>query len=173
MKQEPKCDTSSPITDNRKVLEDRILRNREVTPEGHWLWLGYIQPSGYGSFQIGRTTYYAHRTSAHLYLGLDLKDSDQQACHKRECLMRHCFNPDHLYVGDAASNIEDMMEMGRHVSWNRDWTHCKHGHEFTSENTYTWTGKAGYSRRDCRECNRIKDRMPALLRRMACALLVA
>lgn len=154
-------------------LEPRLLRDRKLAPDGHWLWAGQILPNGYGVFQIGRRTFYAHRTSAHIYLGLDLNNRLQQACHKRECLRRDCFNPDHLYVGNAKSNMQDKVAMGRCVNPRSRWTHCQKGHEFTAANTYTWTAKDGQTRRDCRECNREKDRNRYQLERVAHALLVA
>lgn len=31
-------------------------------------------------------------------------------------------------------------------------THCKHGHEFTAANTYEYTDRNGWTRRECRTC---------------------
>jgi hypothetical protein len=37
----------------------------------------------------------------------------------------------------------------------RGYTHCRNGHEFTTINTYRYTGLDGYERRGCRTCKRI------------------
>jgi hypothetical protein len=50
-----------------------------------------------------------------------------------------------LAYGTSAENTQDQIRHGRH---NRACaTHCIHGHEFTTENTYWWGGK-----RHCRTC---------------------
>lgn len=154
-------------------LEDKLLAQRFVDENGHWLWKGRLMPNGYGAFQIGRRTFYAHRTSAYLYLGLDLRDRHQQACHKRYCEFKNCFNPEHLYIGTAIDNMADAIAMGRHFSPLKNVTHCKQGHEFTAANTYLGRRKDGSPIRDCRECNRDKDRRRAAIKKMAHALLVA
>lgn len=45
------------------------------------------------------------------------------------------------------------LAVAAHAAKKRAQTHCKHGHEFTAENTYVFQG-----RRHCRECRRIWDR---------------
>ena len=66
------------------------------------------------------------------------------------CDNGNCVRYGHLRLGDAQSNMTDMIMKGRKVVWNRDVTHCKHGHEFTEENTYVTT----IGKRSCRECMR-------------------
>lgn len=45
------------------------------------------------------------------------------------------------------------LAVAANAAKKRAQTHCKHGHEFTPENTYVFQG-----RRHCRECRRIWDR---------------
>ena len=45
------------------------------------------------------------------------------------------------------------MSKGRH--WNTRKTHCKHGHEFTAENTRVRIGHSGNEVRSCLECERL------------------
>jgi hypothetical protein len=74
-------------------------------------------------------------------------------------ILHHCDNPpcinvEHLYEGTMLDNIRDRQERGRYVNWQAEKTHCKHGHEFTPENTYHW-GR----RRNCKACsaNRLRQ----------------
>jgi hypothetical protein len=62
------------------------------------------------------------------------------------CRNRSCVNPSHL---EAVTHHENMLRGGNSIK-----THCKNGHEFTQENTYT--DKFGF--RHCRICRIIADR---------------
>jgi len=59
-----------------------------------------------------------------------------------------CFRYDHLTIGTQADNMRDMHSKGRDRNGNQLKTHCKHGHEFTEENT-TRTRRGG---RECKTC---------------------
>lgn len=62
-----------------------------------------------------------------------------------------CFRYDHLRIGTYADNNQDMAAKGRWVgNTGKRKTHCKHGHEFTEENTGT---KSDGSQR-CLACHR-------------------
>lgn len=50
-------------------------------------------------------------------------------------------------------NVLDRVRHGTHHMANK--THCKHGHEFTPENTYTPPAQPGS--RQCRTCHGVKD----------------
>ncbi|MFJ4173388.1 NUMOD4 domain-containing protein [Microbacterium sp. NPDC089696] len=52
---------------------------------------------------------------------------------------------ENLAWGTHAQNSRDMVENGHHRGLAK--THCKHGHEFTPENTHVYRG-----RRTCRRC---------------------
>jgi hypothetical protein len=46
----------------------------------------------------------------------------------------------------------------RGICWHKArQTHCERGHEFTPENTYTWTDSGGGTHRQCRACNRARE----------------
>lgn len=64
------------------------------------------------------------------------------------CRNRGCVNPDHLEPVTFRENI--MRGVGYTAQQARK-THCRHGHEFTVENTYVWRGG-----RICRTCRRIQ-----------------
>src|SRR3982750_2711117 len=84
-----------------------------------WNWMGSCIPFGYGQFGVtleflgvnspGRTMGRAHRvawilTNGHIPDGLHV-------CHK--CDNRTCCNPNHLFLGTAQDNVDDMMQKKR------------------------------------------------------------
>lgn len=72
-----------------------------------------------------------------------------------KCDNPSCYNLDHLYLGTQKDNIRDQFARNR-SRWqvNPRPTHCKRGHEFTTDNVYvTNAGK-----RHCRSCQRERDR---------------
>ena len=58
---------------------------------------------------------------------------------------------DNLYWGSPLENAKDRDRHGRTSNGRLSWTHCKHGHEFTEENTYVKPSGI----RQCRTCKRI------------------
>lgn len=69
-----------------------------------------------------------------------------------------CYEVTHLWLGTHADNMADMKAKGRGRSvaaeTNRVKTHCKHGHEFTPEDTHVRAN----GRRVCLACNRERCR---------------
>ena len=59
------------------------------------------------------------------------------------CRVRECVNPQHL---EAVTHHENMLRSREATK-----THCKHGHEFTPENTYTYQRGVGIQR-CCKTC---------------------
>ena len=78
-----------------------------------WLPQIFVNKLGYACIYYHGINMLVHRFSAHVFHGLDLK-SDLQANHKRECPNRHCWNPDHIYVGNQKENMQDAVIAGTH-----------------------------------------------------------
>lgn len=118
---------------------------------GCWLWAAGKNNQGYGvCFLDGRRTY-VHRLSWELHRGPI--PSGLYVCHT--CDTPLCLNPDHLFLGTQRDNMADASAKGRTRNQCMGVTHCKHGHEFTPENTgidlkRNW--------RFCRICRRVADK---------------
>ena len=97
-----------------KAEIDRFLGLCEPEPNsGCWLWLGRKLPHGYGGFRIGsmvdgtRRMELAHRVSHRLFKGA----ASKYVLH--HCDTPSCVNPEHLFLGSQADNIQDMKLKGR------------------------------------------------------------
>lgn len=136
----------------KPTTEERFWAKVEKT-DGCWLWTGSTG-RGYGTFWAGGVVVGAHRYSVALHYG----EFDPSLYVLHRCDIPRCVRPDHLYLGDHAQNMKDREERGRNGHANK--THCKHGHEFTEENTYRRKNE-----RSCRTCNRVVS-LAAYHRRM-------
>ena len=77
-----------------------------------WLWTGARDQHGYGRVGRGGKSLRAHRLS---YISKKGPIGNGLfVLHKRN--VRHCVNPNHLYLGKQKENARDMMEAGRHPS---------------------------------------------------------
>jgi hypothetical protein len=120
-----------------------ILRRSTVRTSGCWEWQQTIDASGYGRLtRAGRQGVKAHRVAWECANG-PIPDG-LWVLHR--CDNRRCVNPEHLYVGDRADNMADMVERGRST---RKAT-CLRGHEFDTE--------LRGGRRYCRRCNALNAR---------------
>lgn len=59
--------------------------------------------------------------------------------------------PENLYWGDDSDNTNDKMRHGTHPQASK--THCKKGHPFDEENTYSSPNRVG---RECRKCRSLR-----------------
>jgi hypothetical protein len=110
---------------------------------GCWLYKGSRAKNGYTEISYRSSKWGGHRLAYFLWKGPIPKG--QEVRHK--CDIRHCCNPEHLELGSHHDNLIDCLERGRHGQKLK--THCKHGHEFTPENTRVYRGA-----RTCLTCER-------------------
>lgn len=138
---------------NANMLERFWEKVNVAGPNECWEWTGAVKKdNGYGilcSASNNRVQLLAHRVSAAIHFGMISRKS--MVCH--HCDNRICVNPAHLYIGDGFTNAADMMRRGRGSGQFQEQTHCRKGHEFTPETTYTW---ANGKRRQCYICKREK-----------------
>jgi hypothetical protein len=119
----------------------RFFNKIERLETGCWMWLGCKTNHGYGKFSLGRRWVLAHRFAFELFrseipFGLTLDHL---------CRNSSCVNPFHVQPVDQRTNV--LRGMGL-ASLNAKKTHCKHGHEFTVENTFVGANR----KRRCRKC---------------------
>lgn len=94
-------------------LRERFWRKVDVRgPDDCWLWTAAVNEHGYGVMrpegQRHGPTVKAHRVAMQL-AGVGIED--RNVLHK--CDTAACVNPEHLYVGTQAENIDDMHRRGR------------------------------------------------------------
>jgi hypothetical protein len=83
---------------------------------GCWLWLGTLDKKGYGVLSVGGKKAFAHRISLKVH-GVHMKPSEWALHH---CDNPCCVNPEHLYPGSNADNVEDRVRRGRGLAGSRN-----------------------------------------------------
>ena len=138
---------------------DRLMNRVEMIPfSGCWIYMGALNQAGYGwigagSREVGVDR--AHRVTYKHFKGKipEGKEIDHL------CRVRSCCNPEHLEAVTRQVNA-NRGECGKKTGEkNTAKTHCKHGHEFTTSNTYTYKSKKGSIHRHCITC--MNDRRKA------------
>lgn len=92
------------------LLEDkkRIFNKLKKQPNGCWEWQGF-KSNNYGKITIKGSCFRVHRLSWELHYG-EIPES-MNVLHK--CDNPPCANPDHLWLGTAKDNVQDMYAKGR------------------------------------------------------------
>ena len=100
--------------------ETRFWQNVDKRgPDECWLWKGYKNHKGYGSFGVkGRNTV-AHRFAYELVYGPI--PPGLFALHR--CDVSSCCNPAHIFLGTLADNNHDMWQKGRYACGEQNGSH--------------------------------------------------
>lgn len=129
---------------DRGVLEE-FMNSQDPNESGCWLWNGpRYKKTWHGQFRFRfQGTRLAHRLSWMFHNGPI--PAGMVVCHR--CDVPHCVNPEHLFLGTWADNVRDMYAKGRqHIQAKK--THCRSGHEFSSDNTF----KRQNGTQGCKRC---------------------
>lgn len=96
----------------RESLEIRFWAKVDKSdgPDACWPWTAYRNPDGYGSIGTGgNKSERAHRVAYRLQVGK--LAPDDHVLHK--CDNPPCCNGSHLFIGNQADNVRDMVAKGR------------------------------------------------------------
>jgi hypothetical protein len=132
-----------------KVDRDGPLPERQPELGACWLWLAGCFANGYGAFTFERRLVKAHRHAYEQLVG----PIPGGLVIDHLCRNTGCVNPAHM---EPVTNAVNLLRGEGIGARNLAKTHCKHGHEFTPENTYRFGPDNRY--RSCRACAREKDR---------------
>ena len=92
------------------TLEQMFDLKTPDRPDGEcWPWNGALFSNGYGAMKHDRKTLKGHRVSYELHKG-QIPDG-MYVCHS--CDNKSCTNPDHLWLGTPADNMNDKVAKGR------------------------------------------------------------
>lgn len=84
-----------------------------------WIWIGAPKnASGYGVFYLDGKSIGAHRASYEHFV--EKVPDSLWVLHR--CDNPPCVRPDHLFVGSARDNTQDMVAKGRHYKGDLHWT---------------------------------------------------
>lgn len=127
--------------------QDRFWAKVQPADVEHcWLWTAYTDRLGYSKVGMGGKVYFAHRVTYEYLIG-EIPDG---LVLDHLCRTPACVNPWHLDPVPQRINIE----RGVLLPDKRARTHCKHGHEWTPENT----GVRASGARLCLTCSRKSGR---------------
>ena len=93
------------------TTEERFWRYVEKKSDHEcWNWTGACNNDGYGHLNIKNKTTRITRFSWTLHNGMIPKETP---CVLHHCDNPKCVNPNHLFLGTQADNVEDMINKGR------------------------------------------------------------
>jgi hypothetical protein len=134
--------------------QERFMKFIKINPTTScWEWQGAKHEYGYGLFEFKSANGRWRSICAHRIAWIIFKGPIPDKLHIRhKCDNPPCVNPDHLEIGTHKDNMRDRHERKTHPF--SALTHCKNGHEFTTENTYLWRRSDTNIIRKCRTCRR-------------------
>ena len=115
-----------------------------------WVWLNG-RCKGRGKFYCGGKLLPAYRVAWEIHHNQRFPEGliPMHICNNGSCV-----NPHHIVPGTYSDNTRMAVADGIHPMGQRHHngakTHCKHGHEYTPENSLVWYPESG--RKQCLEC---------------------
>lgn len=88
---------------------------------GCWLWPGRLMNKGYGETSFRGKHMLIHRIAWILWHG----EIPNGLWVLHDCDTRQCCNPEHLFLGTAKDNTDDMMSKGRNKANRPNLTHAR------------------------------------------------
>lgn len=142
------------------LLPANFAAKIRVDEAGCWIFTGCLNSQGYGCIAVNGdgTINLTHRVAYALLV--DRIPVGFVIDHL--CRVRACCNPAHLEAVTVGENNRRALAVTG--TWREKRTHCKHGHEYTTENTYLDRGHRG-----CRECKAMLNRLAYQNRRRTLA----
>ena len=139
---------------------DQLMRKVSMEPpSGGGIWLGVLDTCGYARVRSKGKLQSAHRMSYEICIGKIPEGLELD--HK--CRVRCCINPRHLEPVTHPENMRRGISNslpGRLAALRTRSvaTHCKKGHRWSEENTYTYRYPSGRVARLCRACHRFRGK---------------
>jgi hypothetical protein len=141
-----------------EVSMERFLSKWTVAESGCWEW-AKPKKNGYGYFYLDGKELCAHRVSYTTAVG----PIPHGLVLDHLCENPRCINPDHLEPVTQGENVARGGFYAARDAFNAARSACKHGHEFTPENTYHHP----HGFRCCRTCQRDRDTERRIAKREA------
>lgn len=127
---------------NEKLL--RRINSNYIRVNDHWIVEKYA--NGYGKIYAEGKNWLAHRLSYAVFVG----PIPEGLFLDHLCRVTNCINPSHL---EPVTPKENNMRGNSVAAINARKTHCKRGHELSTENVRIDNGT-----RQCKPCNNIRAR---------------
>ncbi len=135
----------------------RIMSRTVRNEFGCLIWQGLKRRSRnsrtwYGQYGFRNSTMTVHR----IVIWLTQRQPGFREVVMHSCDNGLCCNPAHLKFGTTQENLKDAAAKGSYQYHESHYRHCKHGHEFTPENTR----KDSRGFRQCRTCEKLRFQSP-------------